>query len=158
MIENYFDIFNEEEFDIRSFVRKFELILSSNQCDHPNVKSLTLFLSNLDLDRFDHYMETYIISTHDTPEDISEKLYNSKDYWWIALLINKMSYFDFPLNAMELHSTAVKLYQEEHLYSLNGYKKILTRENDISRSIKVPQYDKLFDFLKELHQEVKSNA
>ena len=99
------------------------------------------------------YFQEYSIQDGETPEMVSENVYQTPDNWWILLLFNGISdaFFDWPMSSSELEAWAGKLYDREtepaeYLQTLQD----LIERNETNRRILVPSIDVVNNCILEL--------
>lgn len=70
----------------------------------------------------------WIIRDEDTPEIIAHKMYGSEHFYWIILIMNRISnpIFSWPMVSKDLHKYIVKKYGEENIYNTHHYESIDT--------------------------------
>lgn len=150
-----------------SYFKSIELDISQynndNNIKYTNIQPITFQLKDLynftNLifnDNIDEYLEDYIINEEERPDIIAQKLYGIIDLWWINLLINNISYYDFPLTDDKISEMAEYLYVNEAKYSsVDSYKKVLTDINDKKRLIKVVKEDYVYIILRDVYEFLK---
>lgn len=121
----YFDNLNETTYEL-------------NEGEIKTIKNLfnKLFLQNFDYSDEEDFLEPYIISEGETPEEVSYKYYGTTDYWWIILIVNQVKdvFYDWPMSNSELREYSeemLKLYPDDPQYEIEN----LIEENDNKRFI-----------------------
>jgi len=156
-IENYFDYFKSIELDISEFNY-------DNNIEYSNVQPITFEMLNIyaftDIN-FDvileNYTEDYILNSEERPETLSVKLYGSVDFWWVNLLINRKSMYDFPMSSLKIKQMVQELYDNEYKYSYDTYYNILKRVNELKTNFKVVKKDYLYLVLREIYNKISAN-
>lgn len=99
------------------------------------------FITTDDID--DAYLENYMINGDETLYHISDKKYNTPEYWWLLCFVNGIKdlfNFDVPLSHLSIYNSVVKDlgFFDDQLYR----ERLAT--NEVSRSIKIvkPGFEK----------------
>ena len=99
------------------------------------------------------YFENYIISNGERPDIIADELYDNISLWWLILLLNDITYFDFPIYEDEtINELRDEIYNSEYLFSEEFYLEYILKNinNSIKRNIKVVKKEYLNDVLNKL--------
>lgn len=88
-------------------------------------KIVTDVLRRVDVDTIGKKESTYFLNYDlrdgDTPESISDRLYETPDLYWLVLLINDFlnPYYDGPLDSVSLENYSKKKYEGKYFYLVN---------------------------------------
>jgi len=134
---DFYKYFENVNIDVSKLNKKYGIIYPNYQPTNFNLKNLFSQISMDDISSFERYYDDYIITDNERPDQIAFKLYEDVNLWWLNLVINKISYFDFPINDEKLYDMSKYLYQTEYKYSLDKYISILKEFNENKRKIKV---------------------
>jgi len=99
------------------------------------------------------YFENYIISNGERPDIIADEIYDNISLWWLILLLNDITYFDFPIYEDEtINELRDEIYNSEYLFSEEFYLEYILKNinNSIKRNIKVVKKQYLNDVLSKL--------
>lgn len=100
-----------------------------------------------------NYFENYILVNGDRPDIIADKVYDNISLWWLVLMLNDITYFDFPISEDNtLNELRDEIYQNEYLFSQEFYLESILKNinNSIKRNIKVVKKQYLNDVLSKL--------
>ena len=100
-----------------------------------------------------NYFENYILVNGDRPDIIADKVYDNISLWWLVLMLNDITYFDFPISEDNtLNELRDEIYQNEYLFSQEFYLEYILKNinNSIKRNIKVVKKQYLNDVLSKL--------
>jgi len=154
MIENFGDYFSDITVDLSEFNKENNIGFANVQPVIFNLKNVFAIykLQDLLLNDMSDITEDYYIKDDMTPEQISKELYSDYNFWWVNLLINKISIIDFPINEESLIALSKKLNITEKQFSSSKiYYDLLREANDKRRTIKVIKSKYLLLFLRQLY-------
>jgi hypothetical protein len=145
----YFNNFNKIDYP---FVSSDGTVKTINIVDiSKNVRIRKLMEANITS------FEDYTIQNDDTPEIVSEKLYDSPYYHWVIMLVNyKFHYLnDFPISSKSLYKFTSDKYGVGNEYKTHHYEKTI---NGIKVIIDTPEVvDKPTDLNSPTYQEDLQN-
>lgn len=159
---DFFDQFKDMEIDLTKFLK--EMSAEDYELKFSNIQPVKIKIKNL----FEQYrivdkiksqgaaFETYSILEGEKPEDISQKFYDTIDFWWLILMFNniKNPFFDMPLSEEQVIQLAATLYTEEGKYPKQVYYRLIFHENEKKRNIIIPRKpyvaNIVFEFRKQL--------
>jgi hypothetical protein len=134
---DFLKYFENIEIDLTALNEKYGIIYPNVQPVKYTIKNLFAMLSNVDFSDLERYFDDYIIIDNERPDQLAYKLYEDINLWWVNLVINKISIYDFPLNDDSLYEMVEYLYVIEYKFSREKYTELLTELNENKRNIKV---------------------
>lgn len=143
---DFYKYFDNVNVDVTELNKKYGIVYPNSQPTNFDLKNLFFQISLPEFTEIERYFEDYIITENERPDQIAYKLYEDVNLWWINLVINKISYFDFPINDDQLYTLAGYLYENEYKFTLEKYIDILKNINESKRNIKVikPEHINIF--------------
>jgi len=153
-IENFSDYYDKVDLDISQFNDDNNIKYSNIQPVEFTLVSLYNFI-DVNLTDILELCDEYAINDEERPDTISQKLYGSEDLWWVSLLINRISYYDFPLSETNLNTLSEYLYEQEYKFnSPDIYYNYLKEINDLKRNISVIKEEYLYILLRKIFEYV----
>ena len=146
----YFDQFQDMQIDLTAYLDKlsksasapYKYNLSNKQPVITNIKNLfTKYDIIIDYKKNVEVILSYDIKENETIEQVSYKVYDTIDYWWIVAVFNDITnpFNDWPLNQEQLNNAADILYNNEGKYPRNVYYNFLFEQNESKRRIILPR-------------------
>lgn len=91
----------------------------------------------------------YNIQEGELPEDVALNVYDSEDFWWVALIFNGITdpLTQWPMRDEALHYLADELITIENKYNRDTYYDLLFEQNEKLRSIEVLKPEQLPDLI-----------
>jgi hypothetical protein len=82
-------------------------------------------------------------------ENISQKFYNTPDFWWIVCVFNNIRnpFFDLPLSEVQILELSDRLANEEGKYPKPVYYKLVFDANETKRAINIPKESFIADIV-----------
>jgi len=159
---NYFDQFKDMEIDLTEYLLSAstpEYQLKFSNLQPVVVKVKNLFEQFQVIDTYKRDAATFIkykVQDNERIENISEKFYETPDFWWILCVFNNIRnpFYDLPLSENQIIELARRLGTEEKKYPESVYYKLIFGANEEKREINVPKAaligSVVWDFRKEM--------
>ena len=164
----YFDQFQDVQIDLTAYLDKlsknasspYKYSLSNKQPAVTTVKNLfTKYDIVIDYKKNIEVILAYNIKENETLEQVSYKVYETIDYWWIVAIFNDITnpFTDWPLNQEQLNNAANLLYENEGKYPRNVYYNLLFERNEQKRRIILPREYVIGDIIWAYREKVLAN-
>lgn len=159
---SYFDQFKDMEIDLTDYLakastEKFDYKLSNIQPVVVKVKNLFEQFRILDTYKRDiASFNRYDVKDNEKLEDISQRFYETRDFWWIITVFNDIRnpFLDLPLSEDQLVELAGVLTDQEKKYPKSVYYKLLFEANEKKRQILVPKKAYIADIIWSYRQAI----
>jgi hypothetical protein len=146
---SYFDQFSDMEIDLTKYLQV--LSASTSASFNYTVTNLQPVKTNIK-DLFTHYefvinfkkdvsqLTQYNITDWELVEQVSYKMYDTTDFWWIVYLFNNITnpFEQWPMPQERVNTLANTMYNEEGLYSAQTYYNMVFTLNEDRRQILLP--------------------
>ena len=162
---SYFDQFKDTNVDLTPYLNN---IKTNSGFDYTltNLQSVKTTLKNLfervdvvsDFKKNILYFDSYQIQDGERPEEVSFKVYNTTDNWWILCLFNNIKniFLDWVWTEEQLQAMAQMLFDKENKYTLQTYYELLHARNESNRFILILKPFYLNDFTSAFRNAVGS--
>lgn len=152
---SYFDQYQDIELDLTSLLTSlssdnFTYSLTNMQPAKSTVKNLfTKYNFINDYKSNINVINIYTIQENEKPEDVSFKLYDTVEFWWILFVFNniKNPMLEWPLNQSQLNDLVELTYQNNKKYTRDFYYEYFFEENEKKRKIITPKTFSLPDII-----------
>ena len=160
---SWFDQFLDTEVDLTKYLERFSS--SDNPIDFSNAQPVVTNLKNIfeQVKIADEFIrnnlvgyEPYEISDGERIEVVSNKVYETIEFWWIIALFNDIQnlFVEWPMSNDQLTILAKKLVVEEGIYPYETYFKILFEKNEAKRKINLLKQGYIGNFIWDIRKKV----
>lgn len=107
-----------------SFFQYFDTIVYDQNGIVQNAVNIVQAVQPADLNLGNFYIfQKYSVQSGELPESVSQKLYNTTDYFWTVLVINNIvnPFTDWPLSDNQVEKMTVQKYGAGSEYDINCY-------------------------------------
>jgi hypothetical protein len=160
---SWFDQFLDTEVDLTAYLERFSP--PDNPIEFSNLQPVVMTLKNIfeQVKIADEFIrnnlvgfDQYEISDGERIEVVSNKVYGTKEFWWIIALFNDMTnlFTEWPMTNDQITTLATKLVDEEGIYPYETYFKILFEKNETKRKINLLKQGFVGNFVWDIRKKV----